>query len=77
MTIWYILCSVGSFFLVLVSCTKKNLATLLPSEATLAFIFSPEHPGEEEQAAGQRHEGAGEEGEKSETEIAAFQDGFK
>jgi hypothetical protein len=28
-TLWYILCSFGTFFLVLVSCTKKNLATLL------------------------------------------------
>jgi hypothetical protein len=26
--IWYILCSFGTFFPVLVSCTKKNLATL-------------------------------------------------
>jgi hypothetical protein len=28
MTIWYNLCSFGTFFPVLVSCTKKNLATL-------------------------------------------------
>jgi hypothetical protein len=28
MTIWYTLCSFGTFFPVLVSCTKKNLATL-------------------------------------------------
>jgi hypothetical protein len=28
MTIWYILYSFGDFFPVLVSCTKKNLATL-------------------------------------------------
>jgi hypothetical protein len=28
MTIWYILCSFGTFLPVLVSCTKKNLATL-------------------------------------------------
>jgi hypothetical protein len=28
MVIWYILCSFGTFFPVLVSCTKKNLATL-------------------------------------------------
>jgi hypothetical protein len=29
MTIWYILCSLGTFFPVLVSCAKKNLATLV------------------------------------------------
>jgi hypothetical protein len=29
MTIWCILCSFGTFFRFLVSCTKKNLATLL------------------------------------------------
>jgi hypothetical protein len=29
MTIWYILCSFDNFFLFLVSCPKKNLATLL------------------------------------------------
>jgi hypothetical protein len=29
MTIWYILCSFGTYFLVLVSCTKTNLATLV------------------------------------------------
>jgi hypothetical protein len=29
MTIWYIFCSVGTFFPALVSCTKKNLATLI------------------------------------------------
>jgi hypothetical protein len=29
MTIWYILCSFGTLFPVLVSCTKKNLATLV------------------------------------------------
>jgi hypothetical protein len=29
MTIWYIFCSFGTFFPVLVSCTKKNLATLV------------------------------------------------
>jgi hypothetical protein len=28
MTLWYILCSFGKFFPVLVPCTKKNLATL-------------------------------------------------
>jgi hypothetical protein len=28
MTIWCILCSFGTFFPILVSCTKKNLATL-------------------------------------------------
>jgi hypothetical protein len=31
MTIWHIVCSVGAFFPVLVSCTKKNLATLEPA----------------------------------------------
>jgi hypothetical protein len=29
MTIWYILCSLVTFFPVLVSCNKKNLATLV------------------------------------------------
>jgi hypothetical protein len=29
MNIWYILCSFGTFFPVLVSCNMKNLATLL------------------------------------------------
>jgi hypothetical protein len=29
MTIWYVLCSSGTFFPILVSCTKKNLASLL------------------------------------------------
>jgi hypothetical protein len=29
MTIWYILCSIGTIFLVLVSYTMKNLATLM------------------------------------------------
>jgi hypothetical protein len=29
MTIWYILCSFGTLFPILVSCTKKNLASLL------------------------------------------------
>jgi hypothetical protein len=28
MAIWYNLCSFGTFFAVLVSCTEKNLATL-------------------------------------------------
>jgi hypothetical protein len=28
MTIWFTLCSFGTFFAVLVSCTKKSLATL-------------------------------------------------
>jgi hypothetical protein len=36
---WYILCSFGTFFPVLVSCTRKNLATLsrnlqIPTEAS-------------------------------------------
>jgi hypothetical protein len=31
MTVWYILCSFGTFFPILVSCTKKNLATLVPT----------------------------------------------
>jgi hypothetical protein len=37
MTIRYILCSFGTFFPVLVSCTKKNLATLVeqPSSTDL------------------------------------------
>jgi hypothetical protein len=30
MAIWYILCSFGIFFPVLVCCAEKNLATLLP-----------------------------------------------
>jgi hypothetical protein len=29
--VWYNLCSFGNFFPVLVSCTKKNLAILVPS----------------------------------------------
>jgi hypothetical protein len=29
MTIWYNMCSFATFFPVLVSCTKKNLATLV------------------------------------------------
>jgi hypothetical protein len=32
MAIWYILCSFGTFFPVLVSSTKKNLATLVESK---------------------------------------------
>jgi hypothetical protein len=36
MTIWYILCSIGTFFPVWVISTKKNLATLLPPQ----FLFS-------------------------------------
>jgi hypothetical protein len=31
MTLWYILCSFGTFFRFLVSCTEKNLATLVPT----------------------------------------------
>jgi hypothetical protein len=31
MAIWYMLCSFGTFFPVWVSCSKKNLATLLPT----------------------------------------------
>jgi hypothetical protein len=31
MAVWYISCSFGTFFPVLVSCTKKNLATLAKS----------------------------------------------
>jgi hypothetical protein len=33
MTIWYILCSFGKFLPALVSCTKKNLATLTHTQA--------------------------------------------
>jgi hypothetical protein len=33
MAIWYILWSFGTFFPVLVFCTKKNLATLFPVAA--------------------------------------------
>jgi hypothetical protein len=39
MTIWYIGCSFGALFPVLVSCTKKNLATLVakvPDESYFA-----------------------------------------
>jgi hypothetical protein len=43
MTIWYILCSFGTFFPVLVPCTKKNLATLATTEQMLALISSPRH----------------------------------
>jgi hypothetical protein len=35
MTIWYILCSFGTFCPVLVSCTKKNLATLPSSSRVI------------------------------------------
>jgi hypothetical protein len=35
MTIWYILYSFGTFFPVLVSCTDKNLATLVQIELKL------------------------------------------
>jgi hypothetical protein len=34
MTIWYILCLFGTFFPVLVSSTKKNLATLVGSPSS-------------------------------------------
>jgi hypothetical protein len=33
MTIWYVLCSFGTFFLFLVLCAKKNLATLVSNES--------------------------------------------
>jgi hypothetical protein len=36
MTIWYILCSFGASFPILVSCTKKNLAT--PSASLVGVI---------------------------------------
>jgi hypothetical protein len=39
MTIWYILCSFGTFFQVLVSWTNKNLATLLKSSILPVFPF--------------------------------------
>jgi hypothetical protein len=35
MTLWYILCSFGSIFPVLVSWTKKNLATLITTRTDL------------------------------------------
>jgi hypothetical protein len=37
--IWYILWSSGIFFPVLVCCSKKNLATLLPIANGLALWF--------------------------------------
>jgi hypothetical protein len=37
MTIWCILCSFGNFFPVLVSCTKKNLATLLAAALNIGL----------------------------------------
>jgi hypothetical protein len=40
MTIWYILCSFGAFCPVLVSCTKKNLATLIQPTTTGKIDFS-------------------------------------
>jgi hypothetical protein len=43
MTIWYILYSFGTLFLVLVPCTKKHLATLYPTPCLLKetmYIFS-------------------------------------
>jgi hypothetical protein len=40
MTIWYILCSFGTFFQVLVSFTKKNLATLFGTQPNiLSHLF--------------------------------------
>jgi hypothetical protein len=36
MVVWYILWSLGIFFPVLVFCTKKNLATLIPNTYALA-----------------------------------------
>jgi hypothetical protein len=45
MTIWYIVCSFGSFFSVLVHCVKKNLATLVLrmfGEAAGQVLFAPE-----------------------------------
>jgi hypothetical protein len=39
MTIWYILGSFETFLSVLVSCSKKNLATLMPGTA-LAIMWS-------------------------------------
>jgi hypothetical protein len=41
MTIWYILCSFGPFFPVLVSCTKKNLATLYSFSHASDNIYYP------------------------------------
>jgi hypothetical protein len=43
MCIWYILYSFGTFFPVLVSCTKKNLATL-PTCRHFSIQFSEAHP---------------------------------
>jgi hypothetical protein len=37
MTIWYMLCSFGTFFPTLVSCAKTNLATLLLMMLPLPF----------------------------------------
>jgi hypothetical protein len=37
-TIWYILCSFGTFFRILVSCTKKNLATLTADCHLITFV---------------------------------------
>jgi hypothetical protein len=42
MTMWYVFCSFGNFFPVLVSCTKKNLATLV--RVTRLGDFSPIGP---------------------------------
>jgi hypothetical protein len=42
MTIWYILCSFGSFFPVLVSCTKTNLATPARYRKPLVHAISRE-----------------------------------
>jgi hypothetical protein len=42
MTIWYILCLFGTFFHVLVSCTKKNLATLIEIKRFGACLQSQE-----------------------------------
>jgi hypothetical protein len=39
MFIWYILCSFGTFFPVLVPCTKKNLATLEEMRNLDVFVF--------------------------------------
>jgi hypothetical protein len=39
MTIWYILYSFGTFFLVLVLCAKQNLATLVGEAAFVESAF--------------------------------------
>jgi hypothetical protein len=42
MVIWYILCSFGTFFRVLVTCTEKNLATLSRESFSAAISLPTE-----------------------------------